>query len=200
LISEKSATVKESAETMFRQLILKPAQSISYQTEIRDDPPLSVIVLDALDECGGDGAYATLLHLLALFDELPDSYAVFICSRPESTITKFFKGHPKRVTYDLDVLDHQQTLLDIRTHAGKVLGNLKEDNDPEEDGDPEEDDQGRWPPLKDEIDMFSDRCGGLFEILAVYLREINPVNVVRTWRFRVMFDNIKNRGLCTIPC
>lgn len=79
-----------------------------------------VVVVDALDECGGlDGQYSKhrrqLLQTLRSWSHLPNRFKLFVTGRGESDIERFFAGTPHRL---IDVLAGQlvkeESSLDIK--------------------------------------------------------------------------------------
>ncbi|KAG9001440.1 hypothetical protein FRB94_004755 [Tulasnella sp. JGI-2019a] len=72
----------------FTQLIQEPLETLD------SGSPTLIIILDALDEC--DDAYATTLLRLfgALFSTLPNQVKLFITSRGEPHLQKYFRSEP----------------------------------------------------------------------------------------------------------
>ncbi|KAG9054182.1 hypothetical protein FS842_005878 [Serendipita sp. 407] len=106
-----------SINIFFRQLIHDPLMKIEH-IPVEQSP---IVVIDALDECGGlDGHRSVerknLIRTLDIWSKLPSNFKLIVTSREESDIARLFaQTQPKTIELLAgDSTDHQST-LDIRT-------------------------------------------------------------------------------------
>ncbi|KZS88518.1 WD40 repeat-like protein [Sistotremastrum niveocremeum HHB9708] len=99
-----------SVRRQFEELIVRPAKEMTLVGPI-------LIVLDALDECGGDTAAVKELRyiLSSRLDELPSNFRFFLTSRPHIDLENAFKGRTHVARHDLrciakDSIDHDLEL------------------------------------------------------------------------------------------
>ncbi|KIM19657.1 hypothetical protein M408DRAFT_31032, partial [Serendipita vermifera MAFF 305830] len=119
-----------NVDALFRELLYEPlTKSGNMQTE----KPL-VVVLDAIDECGGiNGRHSDnikdLMRTLKRWSELPAKFKIIVTSRRESDIEELFLNtahHPIEVTSGDAVTP--ETRADIRTLIVHELGRLQAQN------------------------------------------------------------------------
>ncbi|KAF7968758.1 hypothetical protein HWV62_29555 [Athelia sp. TMB] len=83
-ISDRPGLVSDLIETQFKSLLLDPLSKVTGQLE---GP--TIIIIDALDECGTASSRRKLLELLSKdFSKLPPQFRVLITSRPEHDIQR----------------------------------------------------------------------------------------------------------------
>ncbi|KAF7970237.1 hypothetical protein HWV62_24726 [Athelia sp. TMB] len=90
-ISDRPGLVSDLIETQFKSLLLDPLSKVTGQLE---GP--TIIIIDALDECGNASSRRKLLELLSKdFSKLPPQFRVLITSRPEHDIQRALasRGH-----------------------------------------------------------------------------------------------------------
>ncbi|KAF7966214.1 hypothetical protein HWV62_39682 [Athelia sp. TMB] len=81
-ITDRPGLVSDLIETQFKSLLLDPLSKVAEQIE---GP--TIIIIDALDECGDASSRRKLLQLLSQdFSKLPPQFRILITSRPEHDI------------------------------------------------------------------------------------------------------------------
>ncbi|KZS91769.1 hypothetical protein SISNIDRAFT_413608, partial [Sistotremastrum niveocremeum HHB9708] len=122
---ERSPDLRQtpSVRRQFEELILRPSREMTFIGPI-------LIVIDALDECGGDPTErAELFHILAnRLSELPSNFRVFLTSRPEKEIVELFDGRSGIERLDLRTIppgsvDHDIAIYyrsRLRSHLGEL--------------------------------------------------------------------------------
>jgi NACHT domain len=145
-----------NAEKLFHQLIEK---SIAASEEIPLER-LPIIVIDALDECGGlDGQNSevrrSLIRTLRSWARLPIRFKLIVTSRDESDIAQLFsKTKPHSIEISAGQVVETQSSQDIRTF---ITGQLQEQVvDRYEDSLPAD-----WPGSQI-LDDLADKAAGLF--------------------------------------
>lgn len=146
----------------FEELIVKPLEAV------RDTFPMSVIVLDALDECVDKEATSTILTAIARFiHRISGSLLFVVTSRPERSITVLFEEAEQDTLKDvatpllLHKIDLKSVLDDIRLFL--------------EDGFKRQSRQftvGKGWPVARDVNKLAEMSGGLFIWAATALRFI----------------------------
>lgn len=114
-IMKKDSTIATaSTERQFEELILRPLE------ELEGTFPLSVIVLDALDECRRVGAMSTVLSVIAKYAHRTSGYLLFVVtSRPERPVAALFEAAEENTLWDattpllLHTIEPASVLADI---------------------------------------------------------------------------------------
>ncbi|KAG4436715.1 hypothetical protein IFR05_007798 [Cadophora sp. M221] len=100
----------QNLDYLFDHLIKAPL------SECIEDPSTVVLVVDALDECDGEGKISNILKLLLRAGEIkPARLRIFLTSRPEDEITKPFQTLSKGRHREIALDDFPQTQQDIST-------------------------------------------------------------------------------------
>lgn len=144
--------VHAGIEEQFRELILDPLE------ELGDSFPLTVVVLDALDECLEKNATSTILSVIAKYVTRISRFLLFIAtSRPEPHITALFERsraeplHSVTTPLLLHMVELGSVLNDIRlyleTELKQHIGVYEVDSG--------------WPSTAD-IDKLAELSHGLF--------------------------------------
>ncbi|KAG8949586.1 hypothetical protein FRC03_000310 [Tulasnella sp. 419] len=136
-------------ETQMERLIIEPLR------DVKDAPPVAVLVIDALDECSNEGLVQEMLILLtSAIRELPLRLKIFITSRPDVHIRSKFREDVMKSVSEASLL-HDIDLSIVQHDIGLYLGHhlrrigremLMEDT---------------WPVQAD-IDVLVGRARGLF--------------------------------------
>ncbi|CCA76467.1 related to WD40-repeat protein (notchless protein), partial [Serendipita indica DSM 11827] len=141
--------------TIFDQLIGEPLSKIG--TVSGDQSP--IVVLDALDECGGlEGVRSTefrnLIRTLAAWSDLPSSCKLIVTSREEAVIARIFTG--PRTPYTIDLLIGEETInqstKDVQAFLSQELGEITKEYSSLPVG---------WPGVAT-IETLATKAGGLF--------------------------------------
>ncbi|KAK7685643.1 hypothetical protein QCA50_010987 [Cerrena zonata] len=137
----------ESLATQFETLLKKPLQEAADKLT----GPI-VIVLDALDECGGQSARALVLELLAeKLPKLPSVFRFLITSRRERDIEGQFSGKPESIrSYELTV-GEDLAKSDIQAYIWREMKKTRDLNHLSLD----------WPP-KSQVEKLVEYSEGLF--------------------------------------
>lgn len=174
IISTHSQSGVNSPRKQLDELIIRPLRTLfppSLLDKSANMPPLScpspspgnpwVIVLDGLDECGTPEMLTELIGVVKDLDSLPSFFRVLISCRPDPQVRQGLSGvvTPEKAE-DLDNIPAEVVRGDVRNF---VFATLKFKN-----ADPED----RWPPPDERIEVFMERCGLLFELGAVRMRQI----------------------------
>ncbi|KZT40353.1 WD40 repeat-like protein [Sistotremastrum suecicum HHB10207 ss-3] len=110
-----------SVRRQFEELILRPAKKITFIGPI-------LIILDALDECGGssDSRRELLSILSSRLSELPSNFRILLTSRPEDEIEQAFTGIPYILKADLQAISMNSTIPDLSIYYTMRLGKVQE--------------------------------------------------------------------------
>ncbi|KZT34382.1 WD40 repeat-like protein [Sistotremastrum suecicum HHB10207 ss-3] len=108
-----------SVRRQFDELILRPAKEMTFVGPI-------LIVIDALDECGGTpDSRKELLNILASrLPELPPNFRVLLTSRTEKEIEDAFNHRTHITQLDLQGVSHNSTSADLAIYYKMRLGQL----------------------------------------------------------------------------
>jgi hypothetical protein len=113
----------------FESFLLKPSKMLKMAGPI-------VIVIDALDECGGSPTRKSLLSLLSgRIVELPSNFRVLITSRPESDILEALQNKKHVFCKPMETIDELSTKNDISEFIQSELstkGNLLDERWPDQ--------------------------------------------------------------------
>ena len=137
----------------------------------RFEGPTCVIVLDGLDECGEKSSLGDLMDVIIGREGipgregitglrgLPNHFVIFASSRPESEIRDAWERENTHLT---EILDDDDAKPDIRNYVIQHLtDHFQYDVTPPETA----------PPQRD-MREFADRCGGLFLVAQIRVREV----------------------------
>ena len=140
----------EKVEQLER-LVLEPANQVKMSSG------RIVIVLDALDECGGPSAVRELVGLVQNLYKHPARFFIFISCRDVASVNEFFTGvsGADKKLYELDKIKQGE---DLEIYVQDRLSNFSA--------------SGAWPPTKKQIGTFTRSCDNLFEIAAIRLRDV----------------------------
>ncbi|KZS95329.1 WD40 repeat-like protein, partial [Sistotremastrum niveocremeum HHB9708] len=113
-----------SVRRQFEQLLLAPALQLEFIGPI-------LIVIDALDECGGAlEAKRELLAILATrISELPSNFRILLTSRPERDIEEALSGKSHITVVNMQELDETAADNDLTTYYKTRLGHLTDIED-----------------------------------------------------------------------
>ncbi|KAJ7600429.1 hypothetical protein C8J56DRAFT_1038056 [Mycena floridula] len=120
----------------------------------------SVIVVDALDECGNRDELESLMDILSECVNLPTHLRIFLTSRPEPEVIRVMEDEKLCSVVGVESMNHiddQSTNRDIEAFVRHRFKRIKSSG---------------WKPTEDDLRLFVDHCGNLFEIAAIRLREI----------------------------
>ena len=108
-----------AATEQFRSFILGPAKTLTTIGPI-------VIVIDALDESGGQSARKALLDIFAKrVPELPSNFRILLTSRPEKDIVAALNGHRHVLCRDMDTIDKASNEADITLYVKSQLSGIR---------------------------------------------------------------------------
>ena len=137
----------------------------------RFEGPTSVIVLDGLDECSEKSSLGDLMDVIigrkgipgregiTGLSGLPNHFVIFVSSRPEPEIQGAWE---REKTHLIETLDDDNAKPDIRNYIIQHLMNhFQYDVTPPE-----------TPPPQRDMAKFADRCGGLFLVAQIRVREV----------------------------
>jgi hypothetical protein len=100
VVKDNQNIANENIYSQFKKLLLEPLSSL---VDLQLEGPI-VVVLDAMDECGGPGERKPLLKVLAEeFPRLPSFLRVIVASRPDSDIKYQFESKRHILPYQLDI-------------------------------------------------------------------------------------------------
>ena len=173
--------MRDSLKIQVQKLIIAP---LLIATAKSSGPlPPSVLVFDALDECGASADLGTVLDLLAAFGGLPAHYRIFFSSRPQREVLRRFPFHSIGVVQDLDSAQHRALVKDdiFRFVDAQFRNLVPDDPDPS------------WPPTSAEARDFARLSQDLFELAALRVRRIEsaPSNGLRP---RKVFEALMNEA------
>ncbi|KZT31350.1 hypothetical protein SISSUDRAFT_1103569, partial [Sistotremastrum suecicum HHB10207 ss-3] len=133
-----------SVRRQFEELILAPAKEVVFIGPI-------LIVIDALDECGGTAdSRREFLHILSTrLSELPPNFRILLTSRPQKEFEDAFLRSQYVTLLDIQAASHGSVDKDLRNYYEARLGALAEL------------DQG-WPN-KEWLSELTERSEGLFQ-------------------------------------
>ncbi|KAH0014419.1 hypothetical protein KCU78_g8679, partial [Aureobasidium melanogenum] len=160
-VADRPDIIHKGRLDQWNQLIYCPLSSL----ESVSNPPLIVLVVDALDECMGDSDVEGIISLLAKAKELENArLRVILTSRPEYVVRLAFHDLPEIVHRDLILDDIARHTIDadIRSffdHRFSVVRRMAR-------GLPT-----NWPGEKD-MDVLVHRAGGLFIYAATTCRYV----------------------------
>jgi hypothetical protein len=140
-------------------------------------PPMA-IVLDALDECGGRTALEELISVIAEFDALPSHFKIFFTCRPHDAVARRFGVMDRTIIYDLDRETTDSVSNDLALYIAWEISQLVVDED-----------DGSWPPEPALVGKLLQRCGDLFEIVALRIRRVKDGPSIGI-SYRDIFDMI----------
>ena len=152
--------VRDTLKIQVQQLIVAPLLIAT----ARSSTPFtrSVLVFDALDECGSPDNLNVVLDVLSALDGLPPHYRIFFSSRPQPAILRRFPFHGKGAVEDLDDTKYQMSVHEDIFHFVKEQFCSLVPDDPEP----------SWPPTIAETREFVGLSQGLFELAALRVRRI----------------------------
>lgn len=140
----------DDPEEQLEQLVIIPANNAIWSSRV-------VIVLDALDECGGQRGLDELMGLIPQLLRLPPAFAIFVSCRSVDIVEDFFKAVPAK-HHSLDGIDATK---DLQMFVGNSLVGISEKLG-----------SAKWPPEVNRMDEFAEACGGLFEIASIRIRQV----------------------------
>jgi hypothetical protein len=106
------------ATEQFRSFILEPAKTLTTIGPI-------VIVIDALDESGGQSARKALLDVFSKkVPELPSNFQILLTSRPEKDIVVALKGYHHVIHRDMNTIDKASNEADITLYVKSQLSGI----------------------------------------------------------------------------
>ena len=105
----------------WNKLILEPL------SQLKGSPTGNVVVvIDALDESGGERTRATILEVLATYGgELPANIRILLTSRPLVDIEEALNISPHIYSRSLDAIDTELTVRDIQLYVSTRLKSLR---------------------------------------------------------------------------
>lgn len=112
----------------FRMLLLKPLQEVSLTT---GNVPITVIVIDALDECENKTDIRTLLQLWSMLPQVANvNLKLFLTSRPEEPFRHGFKKMDGNIHHDIALHDVPLPVIrhDIRAFLEHEFTRIREDH------------------------------------------------------------------------
>ncbi|KAG8682972.1 hypothetical protein FRC09_016377, partial [Ceratobasidium sp. 395] len=158
LLKDNPEAYNQPLGKQFEKLVATPLRKMGYT--LSSD---FIVVIDALDECQGDGVDRVLNTLLAEVSGLPIKF--FVASRPDPKITDCMRSeHAQHVRQELQLheLERSIVLQDITTYLWAKLGSL---NLPSED-----------------INRLAEQSGVLFIYASTVVRYIGHDNFSRSSR------------------
>jgi KaiC/GvpD/RAD55 family RecA-like ATPase len=164
---------QSEVEKLFKDLIRKPLENIRNLTEDR----LPVVVIDALDECGGlEGTKSSqrrkLLGTLKLWSKLPKKFKLIVTSREESDIERIFKEiRPHSIAIPMDPLG--TSFKDIKKFLEHLFTSITVQHESLDRG---------WPG-PESINLLAKKAGGLFlwaKTVVKFIDQVDPVKRLNT--------------------
>ncbi|KAF9476642.1 hypothetical protein BDN70DRAFT_923173 [Pholiota conissans] len=166
VMKEDASVLTKNLEVQLRQLLVNPLN----RAENKPDTPF-VLVIDGLDEAGGEDDQISFLHLLAwhfLPHRLP--LKIIVTSRPEPWIKSSFATNPLRLhTHNHFLRRTSQTDDDIRTLLISKFAEIQGTHDLMKNR------AESWPPCEI-IDDIVDKASGQFIYASTVLRFIADPN------------------------
>jgi hypothetical protein len=153
-LNPEAVLCKARKEKQLQELVIGPGRMV------KNWPGRVVVVLDALDECGNREALKELIGLVKILLELPRAFVFFISCRDVEHVHRFFNEVSDRRLYSLDEIGNKEEDLEkfVQHELSKIPPNSG---------------SGGWPPEASRMNEFARACGGLFEIVAIRLRQMN---------------------------
>jgi len=155
LLQSNPDVVYESLYNQMEKLIVQPFKSAGVST---------VIVIDALDECGDDEPQSTILSVMGRFVKGIPAVKFFITGRPEPRIKSGFRLPLLKASTDIFILHDVQPATinnDIKLFFKHELSKLAQQHQ-----------LGGWPSDKD-IDLLCLRAAGLFVYAVATVKYLN---------------------------
>ena len=177
LLQSDPDVVHESLYNQMEKLIVKPLRSANV---------LTVIVIDALDECTDDEPQSAILSVIGRLTEDIPKVKFFITGRPEPRIRSGFRLELLRPLTDVFVLhDVHPSLInsDIRLFLNHELSGLARRRHID-----------RWP-ADEHVDLLCRRAAGLFVYAVATIKFLDSKTHLPEQRL----DIIVNLPECTVP-
>jgi hypothetical protein len=110
-----------SVKQQFEIFLLKPAASLKFVGPV-------VIVIDALDECGGPESRKIILQTLAKeIPKLPANFRIILTSRPEVDIVNALQDSTHILSKHMETIDKQATAQDMSIFIQSSLNDVQID-------------------------------------------------------------------------
>ncbi|KAK1219925.1 hypothetical protein PQX77_017319 [Marasmius sp. AFHP31] len=190
-LSGDSTILEATLEEQFQQLIVEPALKWSRQRALWGDPVgPCIIILDGLDECGGEETQSRILSIIrTAYEKTPQLPMRFlICSRPEAWIREAFVAERLRKISKTIVLD--ETFMPDRDIMRYYLHHFQEiASSPKYDQVPF---PSPWPSER-ELEILVKRTCGQFVYAATVIRFIKLAYFHPIRQFRTIIDRTPPR-------
>ena len=162
-LQSKSDILDGPLRDQLRSVIIEPMRE-AYESHRFEGPP-SVIVLDGLDECSEKSSLDDLMDVIigregiTGLSGLPNHFVIFVSSRPEPQIRGAWEDEK---THLIETLDDDDANPDIRNYVIQHLTvHFRYDATPP-----------KAAPPQHDMETFADRCGGLFLVAQIRVREV----------------------------
>ncbi|KAF9442091.1 hypothetical protein P691DRAFT_739263 [Macrolepiota fuliginosa MF-IS2] len=163
-LAAEPGLLEKAPHIQFRRLIIEPLLLLSHERK-------RVIVLDGLDECGGEGAQVEIIELINNIVNSNTSFPIIwvVCSRPEPHLKRIFArpDHIVRCWREFLHIESEESRRDTETF---IRGRFKEIHDQYREC-VEEDSNGCWPP-ETATKKIIEKSSGLFVLADVLLKYI----------------------------
>jgi NACHT domain len=166
--------VTDNTDDLFHNLIYEPLMA-SDNIQANQSP---VIVIDALDECGGVAGQRSnhrkrLISTLKKWPQLPKKFKIVITSRAEGDVKRLFSSTKhKPITIPVGQSMDHESANDVRTFLEKEFGRIQEEHEML---------TSDWPGPQT-IQELSIRAGGLFiwaKTVVNFIEEATPKKRLR---------------------
>lgn len=167
-LQEDPSLATATEDNQLRELLLKPFELI-----LPPDQRL-VIVIDALDECGNRLQQEAFVDLLRRCEILHHHFALFLTCRPEAPFLSWLDDTEPGgmiAVGKMDELDQAETLHDIEAFVSVRMNELFE-----------RERRGSSAPQPSHAEELARLSGGLFELAAIWLRQIRDYRGNRSLR------------------
>ncbi|KAJ8072170.1 hypothetical protein PM082_015728 [Marasmius tenuissimus] len=196
-ISEDPKILESVLENQFRELIFMPALIANQRQATPGALPVpNVVVIDGLNECGGEETQLRILYIIqSAYQQAPQfSLRFLICSRPESWIREAFAAEPLVLLSERIVLDDSLAARgDIRCY---YLHHFREIVDSQKYAQVEF--PSPWPSEED-LDILVERSNGQFAYAVTAIKFIRLAFRHPIEQLRIILNNTPPRRLGTSP-
>ncbi|TFK25099.1 hypothetical protein FA15DRAFT_372356 [Coprinopsis marcescibilis] len=185
-ITNDVSIVQKDFQTQFDILIIEPLVKAQGQALDAGEPWPHVIIIDGLDECMDEKQQAAILKAIDKSLEarkLP--FKVFIASRPETVIRKYFAGIGTNRVRRIHLDEDYDAASDIKLYLKSWFNTIRVENNIEE----------AWP-TESQIKLLVDNSSGQFIYASTVIKYVNDRSRQPEARLReVLQANVEHGGV-----